>query len=104
MIDYKEFVDNSRRWLKYYIQDNHLESLIIGVSGGIDSTVSCAIASPVCKELNISLIGRSLPTSTNKIEESRIALKIGEAFCTDFKTVNISQECDYIINSLEVIG
>ena len=102
MIDYRTFVNNSRTWLNSYIQDNNLKSLVIGISGGIDSTISAAIASEVCKAREIPLIGRSLPTTTNKIEESRIAFKVGEAFCTDFKTVNISHECDYIINGLEV--
>ena len=102
MIDYSKFVENSRKWLKKYIQDNHLQSIIIGVSGGIDSTVSCAIASPVCKELNIPLIGRSLPTTTNKIKEAEIAQQVGDAFCSDFKTVNISDECEMIIHNMEL--
>ena len=56
MIDYSKFVENSRKWLASYIKANHLQSLVIGVSGGIDSTVSCVIAYPVCKELNIPFI------------------------------------------------
>lgn len=102
MINYSKFVENSRKWLKKYIQDNHLQSIVIGVSGGIDSTVSCAIASPVCKELNIPLIGRSLPTTTNKIKEAEIAQQVGDAFCSDFKTVNISDECEMIIHNMEL--
>ena len=83
MIDYNKFVENSRKWLSKYIEDNNLQSLIIGVSGGIDSTVSCAIASPVCKELGISFIGRSLPSNTNKDNENSTANLVGNAFCTD---------------------
>lgn len=102
MIDYNKFVENSREWLKRYIQNNHLQSIIIGISGGIDSTVSCAIASPVCKELDVPLIGRSLLTTTNKIKESEIAQQVGNAFCSDFKTVNISDECEMIIHNMEL--
>jgi len=102
MIDYKKFVKNSRKWLSQYIQDNHLQSLVIGISGGIDSTISCAIASPVCKELNIPLIGRSLPTTTNMPDENNAARLVGEAFCTDFKEVNISAECQKLIYELEL--
>lgn len=102
MIDYKKFVENSRKWLANYIKANRLQSLIIGVSGGIDSTVSCAIASSVCKELGISLIGRSLPTTTNKPDENSAAKLVGEAFCTDFKEVNISAECQKLIYELEL--
>ena len=102
MIDYKKFVENSRKWLADYIKANRLQSLVIGVSGGIDSTVSCAIASPVCRELGISLIGRNLPTTTNKPDENSAARLVGEAFCTDFKEVNISAECQKLIYELEL--
>lgn len=103
MIDYKKFLENSRKWLSNYIRDNHLQSLVIGISGGIDSTVSCAIASPVCKELNIPLIGRSLATFTNKIPELETAIQVGEIFCADFKEISISKICDKIIDELELI-
>ena len=102
MIDYSKFVENSRKWLSQYIKDNHLQSIVIGVSGGIDSTISCVIASPVCKELEISLIGRSLPTTTNKADENNTAQLVGKAFCTDFKEVNISAECQKLIYELEL--
>ena len=102
MINYKKFVENSRKWLSQYIQDNHLQSLVIGISGGIDSTVSCAIAYPVCYDLGIPLIGRSLPTTTNTPNENNSARLVGEAFCTDFKEVNISAECQKLIYELEL--
>ena len=102
MIDYKKFVDNSREWLKDYIQKNHLQSLVIGISGGIDSTVSCAIASPVCKELNIPLIGRSLACYTNKCVEVDSAYMVGNAFCTDFKEISIESMYAKIADELEL--
>ena len=100
MIHYSKFVENSRKWLSKYIKDNHLQSLIVGVSGGIDSTVSCAIAYPVCKELNIPLIGRSLPTISNKISETTTAFKVGEAFCNDFKEVPIENSFNIVFSDL----
>ena len=102
MIDYEKFINNSRKWLSNYIKDNRLQSLVIGISGGIDSTVSCAISYPVCKELGIPLIGRSLPTTTNKPDENNAARLVGKAFCTDFKEVNISAECQKLIYELEL--
>ena len=102
MIDYKKFVENSRKWLSNYIKNNRLQSLVIGISGGIDSTVSCAISYPVCYDLEIPLIGRSLPTTTNKADENNTAQLVGKAFCTDFKEVNISAECQKLIYELEL--
>jgi len=100
MINYSKFVENSRKWLSQYIKDNHLQSCVLGISGGIDSCISACLAQPVCEELNIPLIGRSLPTGTNKQEECDVADLVGKAFCTDYKEVPIN--CDDIIHELEL--
>lgn len=78
-----------RKHLKDYIVSNNLKSLVIGISGGIDSALCAALARPVCDELGIPLIGRSLPTRLNKGCEIDNAGKVGKAFCTDFKEVAI---------------
>jgi NAD+ synthase len=70
--------------LETYISKNNIKSLVIGISGGIDSALCAALARPVCDKLEIPLIGRSIPISTNTSEERDRAEAIGEAFCTDF--------------------
>lgn len=104
MIDYSKFVENSRKWLKKYIQDNHLQSIVIGVSGGIDSTISCAIASPVCEELGIPLIGRSLPTFSNHDVEIDVADLVGNAFCDNYDKKSIEADYIQLLGSLEREG
>ncbi len=91
MINYSKFVEGSRNFLKNYITDNKLESCVIGISGGIDSTISCAIASPVCYDLGIPLIGRSLSCHSNNPEEINSADLVGQAFCSDYKRVSIEK-------------
>lgn len=102
MKDWNKFINGSRNFLKNYIIDNNLQSCILGISGGLDSCISACLASPVCEELGISLIGRSLPTTTNMPDENNSAKLVGEAFCTDFKEVNISAECQKLIYELEL--
>ena len=104
MIDYKNFVENSRKWLSQYIKDNRLQSICIGISGGIDSTVSCAIASPVCKRLNIPLIGRSLPTVSNHDIEIDVADLVGNAFCDNYAKKSIEADYIQLLGSLEREG
>ena len=104
MIDYSKFVENSRKWLKKYIQDNHLQSIVIGVSGGIDSTVSCVIAALVCKELGIPLIGRSLPTFSNHNVEIDVADLVGKAFCDNYDKKSIEADYIQLLGSLEREG
>ena len=79
-------VKNIRTALKEYVVKNNLNSLVVGVSGGIDSALVCALSRPVCDELGIKLIGRSLPIETNKQDEIDRAIMVGESFCHDFLT------------------
>lgn len=102
MINYSKLVENSRKWLSQYIKNNHLQSICVGISGGIDSTVSCALAKPVCDVLNIPLIGRSLPCMTNKECELHAANLVGNAFCTDYKECNIQLMYETYLDELQL--
>lgn len=72
-----------------YLINNNIKAQILGISGGIDSTVCAAICHEVSKRTNIPLIGRSLPTAFNKKDEINSADLVGKAFCDDYKEVNI---------------
>lgn len=98
---YSNFIEEKRTALKKYIKNNNLKSLVIGISGGIDSTVSAALASEVCKEVGIPLIGRCLITNTNKNEEIEAARQVGNAFCSDFKEINITHDIELIAGHFE---
>lgn len=95
-LNYETILNNIRKQLKKQITDNHLKSLILGISGGIDSALVAAIAKPICDELNIPLIGRSITISTNKQDEILRAKMIGESFCTNFREINLSYDFDVI--------
>jgi NAD+ synthetase len=84
-MNYELAVNNIRGELKKYLQKTNLKSLVIGISGGIDSCLCAALARPVCDELGIALIGRSLPIKTNEEDELFRARETGEAFCTNFR-------------------
>ena len=102
MLNCKKFVEDAEIFLESYINKNGLKCIVCGISGGIDSTVSAVIASNVCKKVGIPFIGRSLPCTTNKKEETVSANLVGKAFCDDFKEVNISEECQKLIYELEL--
>lgn len=69
-----------------YLKNNpSIKSMIIGLSGGIDSCVTAAIASEAGKELNIPLLGFSLPVMSNKYHETERAELAGKAFCDTFE-------------------
>ena len=102
MIDYKKFTDNSINYLVEYIKTNRLQSLVLGISGGIDSTVVAAIASEACSKCGIPLIGRSLPAHSNNPEEINTATLVGEAFCNDFKEVAIERMYSKVADEMEL--
>lgn len=90
-MDYKLFTKKAINYLTSYIEKNKLQSLVLGISGGIDSTVVAALASEACKKTGAKLIGRSLPAHTNNPEEINTATLVGQAFCDDFKEVAIEK-------------
>ncbi len=89
--DFNKVVENIRTELENYILSNGLQSLVLGISGGIDSALTAAIAYPVCKKLDIPLFGRSITIETNKIDEQERARAIGRTYVTDFKDVDLTK-------------
>lgn len=82
-----------------YLVNHSLRAMVLGVSGGIDSTVVAAICCEVNKQTNIPLIGRSLPIK-NKKDEFDVSKLVGEAFCNDFKVVNLTDGYLAVYNSI----
>ena len=78
-----------REQFKEYIQNSNLKSVVLGISGGIDSAIVAAILSPVCTEIGIKLIGISLPSNSNETDETARADLVGNAFCDTYATINI---------------
>ena len=88
--DYESLVFNIRTEFAKYVTEHKIKAVILGVSGGIDSALVAALVKPVCVDNNVTLIGRSLPTESNKDWEIVQAKNVGEFFCTDFMESNIS--------------
>ena len=85
---------------KKYLLDNNLKAMILGISGGIDSTVTAAICHEVSKQISIPLIGRSLPIK-NKDDEFNTSTLVGEAFCDDFCICNLFSTYDRISKDIK---
>ena len=88
---------------KEYVINNNIQAMILGISGGIDSTIVAAICYEVSVITGIPLIGRSLPTKFNKEEETAAATLVGKAFCTDFKTVPIGDWCKELSSDFSLV-
>ena len=88
--DYPSMFDNITKRMLSYIVDNKIKSLVLGISGGVDSALLAALARFVCDKLEgkVSLLGRCLPISSN-IDEMYRAELVGRAFCHNFKTFDM---------------
>ena len=73
-----------------YVTSNNLKAMVLGISGGIDSTVVAAICHEVSKKTDIPLIGRSLPIK-NKSDEFATSVHVGEAFCNEFEVYRLER-------------
>ena len=94
MKNYKEIFDTIVKQTAKYITDNNLKAMVLGISGGIDSTVVAAICYEVSILTGVPLIGRSLPTKYNKKDEVSTARLVGNAFCNSFTEVPIKSIYD----------
>lgn len=92
----KENLDKIREKTSEYLERYSIKCLVIGISGGIDSALNCAILRPICVNLGIKLIGVSLPTDSNKIDEVNRANNIGRLFCDIFLEKNINEICESV--------
>ena len=54
---YKKLITNISNWIKDYCEDNNMSSLVIGISGGVDS----AVVSNLCAITGIKTIVVSIP-------------------------------------------
>ncbi|MDA9043184.1 NAD(+) synthase [Pseudomonadales bacterium] len=64
--DYGHLKDRAVDWIKSYADENGIKSLVIGVSGGIDS----AVVSTLCAETDLPVFVLGMPILQNKEQES----------------------------------
>ena len=95
MKDYKNIFEQMVTATQKYLENNNLYAMILGISGGLDSTVTAAICHEVEKRNpELKFYGVSLPCSSNKEEENDSAGLCMKAFCKSgqYWTENLQKE------------
>lgn len=90
-----------RQELTLYVQKYNLSSLVLGISGGIDSALCAALCKPVCEKLDIPLIGRSITIETNGLDEIERSIAVGKNFCHDFQLLDLTDT--FLVNRQHLI-
>lgn len=78
-------IQKLRNITKEYVEKNNLKSLVIGISGGLDSAVTAAICQE--KYTGVPLIGLSIPMNSKEEHKER-ATYVGKNFCSYFEEYN----------------
>lgn len=102
--NFKEIYDNLVNGLYDYCKKSKIKSMVLGISGGIDSTLTAAIANRVSSRLNIPLIGVSLPSGSNENKENNAATMVGNSFCSSFVVGNIDKLYGETLMFLGLLG
>jgi len=64
--DYQELKERIVKWIKDYADENKIQSLVVGVSGGIDS----AVVSTLCAETGLPVFPLGMPIHQDSDQES----------------------------------
>jgi len=94
-MDYAKVFETMISETQKYLEDNNLFAMILGISGGLDSTVTAAICHEVEKRNpELKFYGVSLPCSSNSNEENDSASICMKAFCKagQYWTENLQKE------------
>ena len=87
----KKIIHKIRKKVKKYVDNNNLSSLVIGISGGLDSAVVAALCQE--KYTGVPLIGLSIPISNSR-SHMEMAKWVGEKYCSAFEEFNYWTEPD----------
>ena len=94
-MDYAKIFETMIQETQKYLEENNLWAMILGISGGIDSTVTAAICSEVEKRNpELKFFGISLPCTSNSVDENNSANACMKAFCKEgqYWTENLQHE------------
>lgn len=94
-MDYAKVFETMINETQKYLENNNLFAMILGISGGLDSTVTAAICHEVEKRNpELKFYGVSLPCTSNTIDENNSANACMKAFCKkdQYWTENLQKE------------
>lgn len=93
-----EYLKEIEKFLKKYLEDSHLDGYVLGLSGGVDSTLVAAIAkNAVGKD---KLWTYSLPIESHK-EDEEDAIKVAKHLDINLKVVDLTKTYRSFIDELK---
>ena len=97
-MDYQKVFETMIQETQKYLEDHNLFAMILGISGGLDSTVTAAICHEVEKRNpELKFYGVSLPCTSNSGEERDSATACMKAFCKEGQYWSENLQKEYML-------
>ena len=87
--------------VKYINNNPTITSMVVGMSGGVDSTVTAALARQVADRTGIKLYGYSMPILTNLPDELMRADAAGRRYCHEFEVKPLGDGFMLLLSSID---
>ena len=100
-MNYQTEIDNVAEWMKDYVAKAGVKGFVIGLSGGIDSSVIAWLAVQAVGKENV--IGVSLPCQTRK-DMKTDARKLAENLGIRFETIELRSSVGYLSDGVIMTG
>jgi len=99
----KELRGRIVEWLRNYITHSHKDGYVLGMSGGIDSTVLALLSKEATVPVDKKVLGLILPVSINGPDyyDSSIAEKVAKDFDIPYKVIDLGSVYASILTLIE---
>lgn len=87
--------------VRSFLSDIHMEKVVIGISGGIDSAVAAALYTHILGAENVLLV--NMPSVYNSATTKGLAQKLAENLGCNYAIMPIQESVDHTISQLETI-
>ena len=97
MVTPKQRIQHIKKWIKSYAQSAKINTLVVGISGGIDSSVVSAL----CAETELKTIVVQMPIRQNKKLDNRSSMQAGWLLERYSNVTHISMDLTPVFSAFE---
>ncbi len=90
-INPEKVTDEIAAFILKQVKDNDKTGCVVGLSGGVDSTVSAAIAKKAFLDKKLELVGYILPSDINKKEDTEDGIKVAKKLGIRYEVIDITK-------------
>jgi NAD+ synthase len=99
-LDYHKTVDEISAFIRQVITDAKARGIVIGLSGGVDSSLTAALCVQALGQQNV--LGILMPIDFTPHEDMEDAQRLAEKLGIDTQTINIGPICESFFHTLKV--